>query len=243
MSLPDSNPSKRQPGAAHEDVRWPAPETRLDIGLRKLRDYGGGAVLSDAEADAILADRAALVAARDTAERERDELREALQDELDNWNPEARPTISAELRAAEASRDVAAAAFRDLLAIAEEEVGPKDSAPEKDAAYWAAIDLDKGYQVPGVQRRIRLARAVLAAREALRVTGQPLSEPGGVPAGDRDAEMSQSAPSGSLSEHEAWCAMYTGTGAICNCAPRAVTDQGQATETSETVVIDDGFGI
>jgi hypothetical protein len=30
------------------------------------------------------------------------QLEEALQDELDNWNPEARPTISAELRASEA---------------------------------------------------------------------------------------------------------------------------------------------
>jgi hypothetical protein len=34
---------------------WPKPETRLEIGLRKLRDYRGGAVLSDAEADAVVA--------------------------------------------------------------------------------------------------------------------------------------------------------------------------------------------
>jgi hypothetical protein len=56
VTLSDSNPSK-----------WPVPETRLEIGLRKLRDYGGGAVLSDAEANAVL----------DEYDRTRETLRQA----------------------------------------------------------------------------------------------------------------------------------------------------------------------
>jgi hypothetical protein len=67
--LSESNPSK-----------WPVPETRLEIGLRKLRDYGGGAVLSDAEAKAVLDEigrfRRALVAHHDLATLSDEVIRE-----------------------------------------------------------------------------------------------------------------------------------------------------------------------
>lgn len=44
-------------------------------------------------------------AALRAAQQESAELRAALTDELDNWNPERRPTIAAELRAAQARAD------------------------------------------------------------------------------------------------------------------------------------------
>ena len=58
-----------------ERAKWPKPETKLEIGLRKLRDYGGGAVLSDAEANAVLDDYDALAARLAQAERENERLR------------------------------------------------------------------------------------------------------------------------------------------------------------------------
>jgi hypothetical protein len=61
-------------------------------------------------------------------------------------------------------------ALRKLLAAAEAEVGPKTTDPEKDAEYWANLGLNTRrleYQIPGVQRRIVLAQAVLFARAAL----------------------------------------------------------------------------
>lgn len=55
-------------------------------------------------------------------------------------------------------------AFLDLLAEAEAECGPKITTPDKDAEFWAA-QKNTEFQVPGVQRRIALARAVLNARK------------------------------------------------------------------------------
>jgi hypothetical protein len=67
VTLTDSNPSK-----------WPVAETRLEIGLRKLRDYGGGAVLSDAEANAVLDEYDLALANLDKAVVEIAELKKRL---------------------------------------------------------------------------------------------------------------------------------------------------------------------
>jgi hypothetical protein len=62
-----------------------------------------------------------------------------------------------------------AEAAKRLLVTAEAEVGEKDNTPEGmrgGAEFWAAQDNIK-YQVPGVARRIEMARRVLEMREAL----------------------------------------------------------------------------
>jgi hypothetical protein len=63
------------------------------------------------------------------------------------------------------------AAFKALLKEAEEEVGLKTTQdPEKGGAeYWAAQK--EGGVVHGVDRRIRLSRAVLASRKILKDLG------------------------------------------------------------------------
>lgn len=55
--------------------------------------------------------------------------------------------------------------LRTLLSAAGAEVGAKTTTPDKDAEYWAGLDL--AVSMPGVDRRILLARAVLAARDLL----------------------------------------------------------------------------
>lgn len=58
-------------------------------------------------------------------------------------------------------------AYRRLLAEAEQEVGRKERQdPEKSGAeFWAAQKLPN--PIPGVERRIKLARAVLESRRLL----------------------------------------------------------------------------
>jgi len=51
-----------------------------------------------------------------------------------------------------------------LVEAAEAECGAKETDPEKDAAYWAK---QKDHPIPGVQRRIDLARALTALTEHL----------------------------------------------------------------------------
>ena len=75
---------------AEDDGLWFIAEGYFQQEVRRLH----------AAVEAI--DFAALREQFEAAERERDELSKALRDELDNWNPESRPTITARAEKAEA---------------------------------------------------------------------------------------------------------------------------------------------
>lgn len=70
--------------------------------LRAYEALSGAPVSIEAGLPSALRRAESAEAALRTAQQESAELRAALTDELDNWNPERRPTIAAELRAAQA---------------------------------------------------------------------------------------------------------------------------------------------
>ena len=94
-------------------------ETKESIGLRKLRYYGGGAALTDAEANAVIDRYDALLTELEQAERERDEALEHLRGSERAWGEQV-------LRAEQAREECAAvkrneARLADKLADAERE--------------------------------------------------------------------------------------------------------------------------
>jgi hypothetical protein len=86
---------------------------------------------------------------------------------------EALDTLAAEL-------ERVTAALRPLLKAAEDEVAEKVNSTVKGGAeYWAAQEI--GASMPGVDRRIELARAVLNARAALAGGARAAQEDAGYP--------------------------------------------------------------
>lgn len=102
---------------------------------------------------------------------ERTSEAEAWRDHDQHAFPESSPVPQADnpggVRGARSKDTACRDALRGLLAAAEAEAGAKVGSPEKTVEYWAAMESKTGYNVPGVERRITLARSILAARAAL----------------------------------------------------------------------------